>query len=160
MKFDISKSWCATMSKREAGAEVGAGLLGIDPIFDASDANVSVLDDARVALGRFVQLKRRKDNLSLEELAEKADVELAELMNIEHDAGFEPEPRTLYQLAMVFGVSQHRLMGLSGLTVPKDVTFVEEAVRYAARSESIEKLNPEEQAALDGLISVLTENHG
>ena len=118
MKLDISKGWCETMAKHEAGAEVGAGLIGADPVLQSDEANVTILDDARVALGRFVQLKRRNDNLTLEELAEKADVELAELMNIEHDPSYEPEPRTLYQLAGVFGVSQRRLMGLSGLTVP------------------------------------------
>ena len=48
-------------------------------------------------------------------------------------------------------------MGLSGLTKPKDVSYVEEAVRYAARSESIEELSAEEQAALYGLIFVLSE---
>ena len=48
-------------------------------------------------------------------------------------------------------------MGLSGLTVPKDISYVEEAVRYAARSESLSKLTPDEQAALDGLIAVLSE---
>ena len=48
-------------------------------------------------------------------------------------------------------------MGLSGLTRPKDIQYVEAAVRYAAKSESIASLSPEEQAALEGLISVLSE---
>jgi hypothetical protein len=46
-------------------------------------------------------------------------------------------------------------MGLSGLTRSKDMSFVEDAVKYAARSESLEDLSEEEQAALDGLIAVL-----
>jgi hypothetical protein len=29
MKFDISRDWCAKKGKLEAGAEIGAGLLGI-----------------------------------------------------------------------------------------------------------------------------------
>ncbi len=37
------------------------------------------------------------------------------------------------------------------------ISKLREAVRYAARSESIAKLTPEEQAVLDGLISVLSE---
>ncbi len=48
-------------------------------------------------------------------------------------------------------------MGLSGLTRTKEAGFISEAMRYAARSESLEDLNDDEQAALDGLIMVLSE---
>ena len=100
---------------------------------------------------------RRQQKLSVEALAERADVDVAEVMSIEADAHYLPDSRTLYQLALIFKVSHKRLMGLSGLTRPKDIQYVEEAVRYAAKSESIASLSPEEQAALEGLISVLSE---
>ena len=158
MKIDVTKQWCMKMAQREAGAEVGAGLLAADPIFDG-EAVVDdlVLDESRLAFGRFVNLMRRGRGLTIEQLAESADVEVGEIMSLEESTQHLPDVRTVHQMASIFSVSQGRLMELSGLSKPKDVTFVEEAVRYAARSESIEALTAAEQAALDGFISVLSE---
>lgn len=160
MKFDISRDWCAEKGKLEAGTEIGAGVLGIDPVLSDQDGRVTVLDDSRVAFGRFVHLNRRKLKLSYESLADQADIEIAELMNIEHDAGYEPEPRTIYQLARAFRVDQKKLMALSGLTKPKNYSYIEDAVRYAARSESLEDLSDQELAALEAMVSVLSEKQG
>ncbi len=157
MKIKVTEEWCVSQARLEAGAEVGAGVIALDPTFESDDAKNEPIDDSRVALQRFVELSRRQKNLSRQQLAEQADIDLSELEGIETDMHYMPETRTLYQLANVLGVSQKKLMGLSGLTQPKDVSYVEEAVRYAARSESISRLTPEEQAALDGLIAVLSE---
>jgi len=157
MKINVTKAWCEKMAHREAYAEISAGLLAIDPIFETESVSEASGDKTRFVLQRFIELGRRDKKLSVEQLAEQADIEISELISIESDIHHLPEPRTLYQLAQTFDVSQTKLMELSGLTKPKDVNYLEEAVRYAARSESIEKLNPEEQAALDGLISVLSK---
>jgi len=154
MRLDISKDWCLEKGRAEVDENIGAGLLGIDPIID-SDEGVEILDESRLALGRFVELKRRQERLTIEALAMKADVEISELLQIEHGRLLKPEVRTLYKIATVFGVDHKKLMGLSGLTRSKDMSFVEDAVKYAARSESLEDLSEEEQAALDGLIAVL-----
>ena len=157
MKIKVTEEWCIPQAQLEAGAEVGAGIIAHDPTFEDAEAKVEAIDQSRLAFQTFVALSRRSMNLSRIQLAEQANIDLAELEGIESDTHYDPETRTLYQLAQVFGVSQQKLMGLSGKTQPKDVSFVEEAVRYAARSESISKLTPDEQAALDGLISVLSE---
>jgi len=34
MKINVTKAWCEKMARREAYAEIGAGLLAVDPIFD------------------------------------------------------------------------------------------------------------------------------
>ncbi len=153
----MTESWCISKAKLEGNEEIGVGTIARDPSFQDNNDTIENVDKSRIALQRFVGLSRRQKNLSVSQLAEKADVDFEELNGIETDPHYEPEARTLYQLANVFGVSQKKLMGLSGLTQPKDIKYVEEAVRYAARSESISKLTPEEQAALDGLIAVLSE---
>lgn len=157
MKIDVTKDWSMTMAQLEAGAEVGAGLIAADPIFDGEAELDEMRDESRLAFGRFVKLMRRGRGWSVEKLADNADIEVGEILSIEEDAHYFPDIRTVYQMADVFSVSQIRLMELSGLSKPKDVRFVEDAVRYAARSESIAALSDEEQAALDGLISVLSE---
>ena len=157
MKIKVTEEWCVSQGQLEAGAEVGAGMIALDPTFEDSEAKVEAIDQSRLAFQTFIKLSRRNMNLSRLQLAEQANVDLAELEGIESNPYYDPETRTLYQLAQVFDVSQQKLMGLSGKTQPKDVSFVEEAVKYAARSESISRLTPDEQAALDGLIAVLSE---
>lgn len=158
MKINITKEWCIMMAKQEEGAEVSAGLTAADPVFVGEVASDDFIrEESRLAFGCFVNLIRRGRGWPIEQLAEKADIEVGEIMSIEDDAHYFPEPRTVYQIANVFSVSQVRLMELSGLTKPKDIRFVNEAVRYAARSEPIKALSDAEQAALDGLISVINE---
>ena len=83
MKIEVTKKWCEAMAQREAGAEVSAGLIAADPIFNGEAAHETAFDESRVALGRFVHLIRRQQKLSVEALAERADVDVAEVMSIE-----------------------------------------------------------------------------
>lgn len=158
MKIKVTKEWCMAMAKHEADAEVGAGLIAADPFFDEETAPAEArTEDSRIAFGRLVNLMRRQRKLDLEKLAEDADVDLSELVSIEEDAHHKPEPRTVYQLANYFNVPRPGLMQLSGLSIPKSAEFVDEAVRFAARSESVERLTPEELAALESFIAVLSK---
>lgn len=157
MTTEITPEWCLAMARGEVGFDIGAGLLAIDPTGSQELHENDNAEESRLALSRFVTLMRRKGGMSIEALADRADIDVGELLAIEKDAHHAPEVRTIYKLAMVFGVSQKKLMGLSGLTRPKDISYVDQAVRYAARSESIAVLSAEEQAALDGFISILSE---
>lgn len=76
---------------------------------------------------------------------------------IEGNAHHVSEPRTVFKLARTFDVLQSRLMQLAGLTAANDISFREEAVRLAARSESVEKLTPDESSALKAFVAVLSE---
>jgi len=158
MTFDISKTWCRNAGAREDGLDFGAGVIAADPIFTHEGGADESPEASRLALGRFINLMRRNQGLSIEALAEKADIEIGELLSLENNAAHLPDVRTLYQLSEVFGVSQEKLMGLSGLTHANDGDYVEEAVRYAAKSASVEVLSEDEHAILNGLISVLSEN--
>ena len=159
MKLERSKDWWMARARREGDAVVGAGLLAFDPAPQAraSGAQVGAAEDTRIAFGKFVNLMRRRRGFSMEQLAEAADLEASELLVIEDDVHYIPEPRTVYKLAQIFEVSQRRLMQLAGLSAANDVGFREEAVRFAARSESVQKLTPEESSALEAFVAVLSE---
>jgi DNA-binding XRE family transcriptional regulator len=157
MKIDITKDWCMRMAQLEADAEIGAGSLAIDPVFDGEAAPVEASEETTFAFGRFVQLMRRSRSLTVEKLAEDADVEMAELVTIEENVQYKPELRTVYQLANYFGVQRANLLQVAGLTVPKDVHLANEAVRFAARSESVAALSAEERSALEAFVAVLSE---
>jgi transcriptional regulator with XRE-family HTH domain len=100
---------------------------------------------------------RRKQRLTVEKLAEDAGIDVVELVEIEEDSRHTPEPRTVYQLATHFNVPMPGLMQLAGLSKPKNARLVNEAIRFAARSEPVADLNDVERAALEALVSVLSE---
>ena len=45
MKIEISKDWCVRMAQREGDAEIGAGLLAIDPVFDGDPVPAEVVEE-------------------------------------------------------------------------------------------------------------------
>ena len=48
-------------------------------------------------------------------------------------------------------------MQVAGLTAPKDAGLFDEAVRFTARPEPTAELTPEESAALEAFVAVLSE---
>lgn len=159
MRLERSKDWWMARARREGDATVGAGLLAFDPAPEerSSSAQGTAAEDTRIAFGKFVNLMRRRRGLSMERLAAEAELDASELLVIEDDVHYVPEPRTVFKLAQTFDVSQRRLMQLAGLAAANDVGFREEAVRFAARSESVQKLTPEESSALEAFVAVLSE---
>ena len=102
---------------------------------------------------------RRNGGLTVEKLADDADVDIAELVGIEDDTHYKPEVRTVYQLANFFDVPRVNLLQLARLALPRDDRLNEEAVRFAARSEPIAALTPEERTALEAFVAVLSEKN-
>jgi DNA-binding XRE family transcriptional regulator len=100
---------------------------------------------------------RRRSGLNREKLADDADIDVVELVNIEDDPHFKPDVRTVYQLSMYFDVPQANLLQIAGLTAPKDERIYEEAVRFAARSEPVVALSAEERSALEAFVAVLSK---
>lgn len=161
MRFQRSKDWWMARARREGDSAVGAGLLALDPAPEErpSPAQGATLEETRIAFGKFVNLMRRRRGYTMEQLAEVAELDPSELLVIEDDLHHVPEPRTVFKLAQTFEVSQRRLMQLAGLAAANDVSFRQEAVRFAARSESVQKLTPEETSALEAFVAVLSEQN-
>lgn len=157
MRLERTKEWWMSRARREGDAVISAGLLAFDPAPEARPANVLAAEENRIAFGKFVNLMRRRRGLSMEQLADSAELDASQLLVIEDDVHHVPEPRTVYKLAQAFEVSQRSLMQLAGLTAANDAGLRREAVRFAARSESVQKLTPEESSALEAFIAVLSE---
>ncbi len=156
MRIEVTKDWCVRMAELEADEEIGVGLVAVDPVFDGESLAQS--EEPAVAFGRFVSLMRRNRGLSVEKLADEADVDVVELLSIEEVAQYKPEVRTVYQLANFFALPRATLLQVAGLTLPKDSRIIEESVRFAARSEPVEALTKEELSALETFVSVLSED--
>ena len=164
MKLNLSKEWLTKRAEQEEKAEVSAGVFSIDmlkprhqPAQQVRSINTSTDDDPRPAFGKLINLWRRKRGLRMDQLAEKANIDLAELIEIERNIHYTPEPRTVYQIAKTLGLSNERMLQLSGNVIARDHTLGHEAVRFAARSESVEKLTKDEQRALEEFVKFLSE---
>lgn len=154
MKIERSKEWWLALARREGDAAVGAGVL-VAP-HEENYASSSTAE-GRIAFGKFVNLMRRRKGFSVEKLADEADLDVGDIVSIEDDVQYTPDPRTVYKLAQTFGVGQKPLMQLAGLATPDDSSLRQHAVRFAARSESVEKLTREQKAALEAFVAVLSE---
>src|SRR6476660_7157713 len=107
MKLNISNEWLAKRASIEEGHDVSAGHVDLEGLLldtkttEPSVANATPIEfeGPRTAFGRLINLWRRKKGFRLDQLAERADVELAELIAIEQDVRYIPEPRTVFQLA-------------------------------------------------------------
>lgn len=159
MKFEFSRAWCIKMARLDTGESVSAGPLALDPDPKSVLAMLSSLELERpnIVFGRFINLLRRNKKLSREALAEKVDIDISELFEIETDNNYSPEPRSVYQLAKFFDLPKNLLMQISGLTTQRNAYVMDAAVRFAARSDTSTELSPEEKAALEAFIAVLND---
>ena len=152
MELKRNKEWWLAKADAEGDAIIAAGTLARDPAPELEASSIS-----RLAFGRLVNLTRRRLALSVEDFADRAALDVSEVLSIEDDLNYIARPRTIYQLSQILDVPHERLLVLAGLAGANDTGLGEEAVRFAARSESVERLSNEEQAALEAFIAVLSQ---
>ncbi len=98
---------------------------------------------------------RRAKGLTVERLAKKTGIDHEEVLAMERNEGYQPQPYTLHILSKFYGIPSERLAALAGAfrEIPEDIR--ESATRYAAQSESFAKLTKEERRALDDFVNAL-----
>ena len=156
MKLKIDKHWLDKRSAQEDMLEVAAGSFPYELL---NEPAVQIPDRDKVipAFGRLINLCRRQSNMSIEELAAKAQVDVDKVLKIEIDVNYVPEPYIVHQLATILHLPEERMLELSGNIIPHDKQLSNRAVSFAARSEPLRKLTPEEQQALNEFVSYLSE---
>lgn len=105
--------------------------------------------------GLFVEMLRRRDQLTRDELAEKADIELSEVVRLETEPNYDISPRALYQLERCFRLKENTLGRLSGAIMSLNSEAQDRIVRYAAQAKHANHLNDQEQQILDEVIALL-----
>lgn len=119
-------------------------------------SDVSEVKDLHRGLGALIHLLRRQKRLTIHELAARVRIDPNELLAIETQSSFEPSPRTIFQLEQFFALPERSLVVLSG-SVQVDSSLREEAVRFAASSESIAELSRDEKGLLNRFVKFLRE---
>lgn len=155
MKMNTDRNWLLTKAEQEDGCMVSVG--GLVTALEGKPQAPDNVIPLKVAFSRFLLLARRERKLSLERFAEATDVDLAELLKIEADEHYVPSPRTVHQVAGFLKVPARKLMALAGLLQVKDVQFQNESLRFAARSEPVETLSPEEHSVYEEYVKFLCE---
>ena len=147
-------------AEEENGCIVSA--IGLEPLFAkqkeaGQQAAESAREPVRLAFSTLISYRRRALRLTIEGLAEKAKVDVDELLQIEEDTDYVPEARTVHQLANQLKLPIPQLLVLSGNARSANTELTEAAVRFAARSRAVEKLNREQSDALNEFVKVLVE---
>jgi transcriptional regulator with XRE-family HTH domain len=105
--------------------------------------------------GQFIEFARRKMDLSIEEFADEADIDLDELLAIEYNIGVTPTLNTVQKLAKVLDLSPTSLMELAGLVETSEPGLKQAALRFAARAEPTAKLSKVEREAYEDFVQEL-----
>jgi transcriptional regulator with XRE-family HTH domain len=158
MNKESDRKWLKVHAALENGGFVSVGgfISTLDERGAGAEAPVGV-DALKHAFVKLLQLKRRQSKLSVEELAAKADLDMSELLRIESDEAYVATPFSVHKLAQFFKLPERPLMALAGLLKVKDAQFQQQALRFAARSEPVEKLSKEEHRALEEYVKFLCE---
>jgi HTH-type transcriptional regulator, competence development regulator len=159
MKLIVNEERFLAAIDRAGDHEVGVGLLAADPFMEPPEERVLLeavrVEPTHLAFGKLIHLLRRKKAWTMDRLAEQARIDTEEVLQIESNVDYRPEQRTVYQLAQVLSVPPTALMQLSGNATPR-AEVMREAVRFAANSEPIAKLSPEEASAVESFVSALS----
>jgi transcriptional regulator with XRE-family HTH domain len=125
-------------------------------VMTAKDPEVSPL---RQAFHLCMQMLRRKQKLTIDQLAAKVGVDRNELVSMERSPAYRPSPLTLHKLSQFYRISERKLLMLAGAIKDGPHGFCEQASRFAAQSESFANLTTEERAALDDFMRVLNSDN-
>ncbi len=107
--------------------------------------------------GQLVELGRRRLRLTVEQLAETADVDIEELVLIERGECSSPRPRTVHKLAECFNLPTGTVAEIAGLVKRRNERLGHAVYLFAARSEPTAVLTPDEEMAYAEFVKVIIE---
>lgn len=111
----------------------------------------------KLALAKLIAYARREKGMNIAEFATFANIDEQELLAIENGEISYYSPRTIWQLSQSLGLSQKKLGELAGISQSREIKLAEATIQFAAYSETVAGLSPEEQEALHGFVSYLSE---
>src|SRR5579863_9236942 len=110
-----SRKWLVRMANIEDSCRtISAGGMAADLGMVAH-----VAGESQKIFGRLIEFARRAKGLTVEQLAERADVDVAEIVDIERHDDSIPSPRTVYQLAQALNLSPGKLTEVAGLSTAR-----------------------------------------
>jgi transcriptional regulator with XRE-family HTH domain len=160
---DLIGTTQSVISRLEDADYEGRSLSMLERIATALNQKLTVVmtarepeeQEMREAFHRVMQMLRRSRGLTIEQLAEKTNIDRAELVALERNPAYRPSPLTLHRLSEFFEVPDRKLAVLAGAIRDVPSELREHAARFAAQSDSFAKLTTEEQRLLDEFVGFL-----
>jgi len=103
-----NREWLRRQVEAEDGGFVSVG--GFVMAIEQLSAEHATVKPLRQAFARLVQLKRRESALSIEQFAERVDVDLREVVGIETDDRYTPTGLCVHRIASFFKLPERPLM--------------------------------------------------
>ena len=118
--------------------------------------NEASVEPARAYLGAILREVRRRDGLTIEALAGRARVDVAQLRGLEQDPDFQPRPRTVHRLAELLSLPQAEVARLAGsIVVNDDNPALTDGYKFAAKSDDLSTLNAVDRAQLSAFVDTV-----
>lgn len=167
MKMKITKEWLLKNAERDQDLEVTAGFLSddkLDAVYGSQkqeqEDQIEDIESRLVALAKLVNIRRRINGWTLEQLADKADVDLQDVLCLEQGIPVHLSIRTIHKLSGALSLPHTGLLRLSGTTVQRNDNFTKQALRFIARSQPETKPTKQEIKVFEEYVKYLAEEQG
>jgi transcriptional regulator with XRE-family HTH domain len=153
----------SVISRLEDAEYEGHSLTMLDRIARAIKRRVAVsmppqdpeIETMRFVFRELIRKLRRQKGLTVDQLAQKLDVDRSEVIALERGTSYKPKPLLLHRVSKFFDLPEGRLAVLVGAVRDVPVEVREQASRFAAKSDSFKKLTDEEKQVLDEFVKAL-----
>lgn len=161
-RFPNKPKWYQMAAKVESEfSDLSAGPSGLSNHFLKNETSIDVKDirQVRKLEGYAILLRKLRvsRSLTIEKLAAKINVDPGELILLESRAGFKASLRTISLLAEFYEIPLKKLLQLSGAAKDLDEETEDAVIRFAADSESFERLSRDEKKSLNHLVKILSD---
>jgi transcriptional regulator with XRE-family HTH domain len=153
----------SVISRLESADYDGHSLSMLERIGNALDQRIKVRMEPRdpeikvihFVFREVVAALRKRKGLTVDDLARKLGIDRVDIIAMERDDAYQPEPFVLFQLSQFHGIPQRQLAALAGAVTESSPALREQASRFAAQSESFSKLTRDERRTLDEFVKFL-----
>ena len=159
INFSATKKWYELAAQSEADVvDISAGPSTL------SISNVTVTESMKnikqirklEGFSTLLKMLRLNKGLSFEKLSFQINVNIEELILLEKQVGYKSSTTTLLALARFYSLPEKLLLQIGDATNVSNSKIDEEVIRFAAESESVEKLSPQEKYLLDRTIEIIS----
>jgi len=121
MKMKITPEWLLKNADRDQDLEVAAGFLSdekLEVVYGSQkqeqEEQIEDIESRLTALSKLINIRRRIQGWTLEQLADKADVDLQDVVCLEQGIPVHLSVRTIHKLSGVLNQSVRRIREIFG----------------------------------------------
>jgi len=149
-KFNISTEDLKLLDAIEQDYEVLAGFA--EDVYEEKDETI------KYSFNIFIKKLRLNKGLTIGELSSKINLTESALIELEKDSYSKPSPNTLLKISNFYDIPMRALLQIVG-AVRIDDDLKNGVVKFAAESESFEKLTGEEIVLLNDIVKIIKDKY-